>query len=327
MDQTQFEAWWPEVSRRLNATLTRRGVRPADAADIVQETAVRTLARWPDVDDCEAFTRWAHTVAWRQCIDAYRRTRGATTVSFGASHDQAAPEGWSSDRVVEGKLELERTFRAMASLSTADRAALVAAIAGPASTAIDRKQAVREAVRLHRARLRLVGVVTKLGGGVAVSWKGLRKLAQMEASRTAAAAIATIVFVSALSLPDEVETIDLQPSDEGVAVAITDPPPAPAAAPTPTAQAPAPAAARPTTTTTAPPPRTPAAAPDRPDGLDIVPPPPPPPRTRGRHNVGPAADIGWDTNGVDSLPESLTRGCTRGLNPNPEPCRMTGQLV
>lgn len=211
MNQKQFEAWWPEVSGRLNATLLRRGVRPADAADIVQETAVRTLAHWPDVDDSEGLARWAYTVAWRQCIDAHRRSRGAVTVSFDSAGDQ--PNGWDSERVVEGKLDLERTFKAMASLSRTDQAALVAAIDGGAATPADRKQAVREAVRLHRARLRLVGMVAKLGAALGVSWKALRKLVQLEASRAAGAAVAAVVLLGALVLPYNLDGMQLLPAD------------------------------------------------------------------------------------------------------------------
>lgn len=326
MDQEQFEAWWPEVSRRLDATLTRRGVRPADAADIVQETALRTLARWPDVDDVEAFTRWAHTVAWRQCIDAYRRTRGTTTVSFGAVHDQTTPDRWDSDRVVEGKLELERTLRAMASLSTSDQAALAAAISGPASTAIDRKQAVREAVRLHRARLRLAGVVTKMGAALGVSWKGLRKLAQLEAPRTTAV-VATAVFVGAMTISFDGGGVDLRQKQDEKPTEVAPPASEQAAAPVTTEPMLAAVSIRAATAAQGPPPTTPARTPPPPPppppeppkgGLNIVPPTPPPPSSRGYHSTGPVR-LGWDT-GQDPV-DILFPRCAQATVPQCGPAK------
>lgn len=199
MDKRQFETWWPDVSDRLTATLTRRGVSAADAADAVQETAMRALAAMPDVATVDDFARWAYTVARRQCIDSYRRARRAAVVPLHLVHEQPNADRLAAERVVEGKLDLQRTLRAIASLSPADRQTLMAALDRPLSAAVDRKTAVREAVRLHRARTRLMSAVEKLTAAFGFGWKGLRKIFGVEAARTATAVGVAMLVMGGLA--------------------------------------------------------------------------------------------------------------------------------
>jgi hypothetical protein len=248
----QLGLWWPEVSRRLTAALTDRGVSRLDVADLLQETAARALAARPEVGSVDELSRWAFTVAWRLRIDGHRRSSRATIVPL----DTARAGTVDVSHTVEGRLDWERTLEAMTSLSTLDRDALVSTLAD--STAVDRRTAVRDAVRLHRARTRLIAMVGKLGAAAVAGWRGVRKLLSAVPAKVAVATALAVAVTLGLSTPVEPPAAEAQvealpPARPQPPV----PPPAPvdhAPAPQAHAAAAAPASAPPPPAAPAPPP-------------------------------------------------------------------------
>ncbi|HEV7887045.1 MAG TPA: sigma-70 family RNA polymerase sigma factor [Acidimicrobiales bacterium] len=188
----QLAAWWPEVSQRLAGVLLARGLAGADVADTLQDVAVRALAHRPAVADAEELSRWAYTVGRNLAVDRHRRYRPVEGLTDGQA---ALPE---VGRVVEGRLEWERTLRAMSSLSAADRESLLATLTGAPRSAV-RRVAVRDAVRLHRARSRLLARLGKAGALLAAAWRAVRKAAGLTPAPVTTAAALVVVAVMVLS--------------------------------------------------------------------------------------------------------------------------------
>jgi DNA-directed RNA polymerase specialized sigma24 family protein len=206
---TELGLWWPEVSRRVAAGLARRGVPAPDIADVVQETAARALASPPDVADADALARWAFTVATRISIDGHRRTSRVQLVPL----DDDSPTGGDVGTIVEGRIRWQKTMRALSLLSGNDRAALAASLWPTAPTEADasRRQAVRDAVRLHRARTRLTAMVARLGIVLGALWGALRRRVRPLHLRLAAAVVVMLVLVLGVAQPAGISTASATP--------------------------------------------------------------------------------------------------------------------
>ncbi|HEV7887046.1 MAG TPA: RNA polymerase sigma factor [Acidimicrobiales bacterium] len=190
----------------MAAVLLARGLAGADVADMVQEVAVRALANRPAVADAEELSRWAYTVGRNLAVDRHRRARPvAPLADAGSNAGNALPE---VGRVVEGRLEWERTLRAMSSLSDADRAALLATLTG-ASRSATRRLAVRDAVRLHRARSRLLARLGKAGALLGAGWRAVRKAAGLVPAPAATAALVVVAVI--LLLPATTPKSEAEP--------------------------------------------------------------------------------------------------------------------
>jgi hypothetical protein len=209
--------WWPEVSKRVAAGLARRGVPAADIADVVQETAARALAHPPQVASADELARWAFTVATRITIDGHRRTGRVQLVPL----DDDSPQAPDVATIVEGRIRWQKTMRALSLLSGADRAALAASLWPTAPTVADagRRQAVRDAVRLHRARTRLTAMVARLGIVLGALWRGLRRRTRFLKPQLAAAVVVVLLVLLGVAQP------------AGITSAGADARPAPAAGP------------------------------------------------------------------------------------------------
>lgn len=156
-----FEAVWPDVERRLKALLYRRGLDSASSDDVVQEVALRALAGRVTYTSAKDLLRWAGPVACNLHVDLLRqRARlyegdvGDVDDEHPATHDVAGE--------VADRMELQRAFRGIARLRPADREAIMAAVAAEPVAPRNRKEAVRLAVRRHRARNRLALVLEQL---------------------------------------------------------------------------------------------------------------------------------------------------------------------
>jgi DNA-directed RNA polymerase specialized sigma24 family protein len=189
--------------------LARRGVPDADIADVVQETAARALATPPDVADADALARWAFTVALRISIDGHRRSGRVQLVPL----DEDSPHGGDVATIVEGRIRWQKTMRALSLLSGSDRAALAASLWPTAPTEADasRRQAVRDAVRLHRARTRLTAMVARLGIVLGALWAALRRRAKPLHLRLAAAVVVMSLLVLGLAEPAGISTASATP--------------------------------------------------------------------------------------------------------------------
>jgi DNA-directed RNA polymerase specialized sigma24 family protein len=165
-----LEAVWPEAERRLRALLYRRGLDRSTADDVVQEVALRVLAGNVTYDSAKDLLRWAGPVACNLHVDLLRqRARlhdGEVDAEHPAAHDVA--------REVADRMELQRAFRGLARLRPADRQAIIDAVTEDAAPGRTRKEAVRLAVRRHRARNRLALVLETLAANV-LGWRWLRR--------------------------------------------------------------------------------------------------------------------------------------------------------
>lgn len=190
---------WPEVSRRVLAGLHALGARSDVAEDAVQEAAARLWRAQPDVDSIEGLTRWTLTVARRVIInDACRRLVTCPLSDEAALADTASVESSAMARV-----EVSRVARAFRSLRVPDQHALLSVVdnEGARVAPVDRKEAVRLAVRLHRARARLAEKVQWVGGIVVVTARRLRSAASLApAGITPAFGVAVTVTVGLVVL-------------------------------------------------------------------------------------------------------------------------------
>ena len=173
---------WPEIELAVRASLLRRGVSREDAADILQETALRAVSRGLQFDSVEGFRRWAFVVA-RHLVVAQARGRRATAV---AAVPDAPAAGADVAATVEGRMAAAAVVSALGQMSASDRHAIRGAIDAPAAPApsISRREYVKVAVRRHRARQRLMALCEGLLAALTFAW---RRIVQPAAQLAAAA--------------------------------------------------------------------------------------------------------------------------------------------
>jgi DNA-directed RNA polymerase specialized sigma24 family protein len=210
-----FESVWPDVERRLRALLFRRGLDSPSADDIVQEVALRALAHHVTYASAADLLRWAAPVACNLHVDLVRH-RARVLDDPGATERPATVD---VAREVAHRIELQRAFRGIAKLRPADREALIDAVAAEPVVPRSRQEAVRLAVRRHRARNRLAVVLEQLAAWAAAA-RLLARPRRFAALALVPAAVAVPLLVQA-GLPHH-RSIDLAP--ERVAPAAMYPP-------------------------------------------------------------------------------------------------------
>ena len=173
-----FEQSWPLAKASVERLLRAHQVPEADRDDIVQEVAARAFVRQEQFTSLTHLTRWSCRVAANLRVDQVRR--GSRIA------DQPVPD-WSDTtetaRLVEGRMALEDVLSAVSRLSDADRVALF----GEKEEAADRREAVRLAVRRHRARARLAAMVEGMIAAFAVLGRALSRRADTPGLREAVA--------------------------------------------------------------------------------------------------------------------------------------------
>lgn len=153
-----LEEYWPVARERLVNALGHYGIDVGTAEDAVAEAVTRALTRRLAVDDLEHFCRWAFVVARNVAVDSTRRTRLTVLV-----HDPPErADDYDLAAHVESRVRWEATADAMKQLSAVDRAALLQELRTVESTT--RREAVKQAVRRHRARARLRHALGQVGG-------------------------------------------------------------------------------------------------------------------------------------------------------------------
>jgi DNA-directed RNA polymerase specialized sigma24 family protein len=182
---------WPEVSCRLTKLLMSRGAPRDVADDVVQEVAARVLAKEIVFGDATDLLRWAVPVALNLLVDNARSAHRVTPVT--ETPDQ--PVADVADLVAH-RDRLGRVLGAIRHLSPADQAALTASDDLPA----DRREAVRLAVRRHRARRRLLALVD----GVAAFAAFLAGWAKRSRVPVTAVAVAPVAFVLGVTVSPSV---------------------------------------------------------------------------------------------------------------------------
>jgi hypothetical protein len=123
------------------------------------------LAHGVQLDDIDEFCRWLVVVARNVVIDAGRRS--GRVVLLGSMPERV--DAYDLARHVESRERLEHAGRVIAVMPPTERSALITSLtAGPLTPpALPRRESVKNAVRLHRARSRL-----KRALGAPAAWLG-----------------------------------------------------------------------------------------------------------------------------------------------------------
>jgi hypothetical protein len=163
-------AVWPDVSARLVRLLASRGVDRALREDIVQEVAVRALAKQVPFDDAGDLYRWAATAARNLHVDSLRVGAKMTTdEGLVAVADRTDVAHAAERRVVLGQV-----FRAMAAMRPGERDAIIESLG-----ADGHPHTTQALVRRHRARASLRRAV-----GGALVWVGAARLRLREVAES-----------------------------------------------------------------------------------------------------------------------------------------------
>jgi len=168
-----FDGEWVDELPRLRRMLARHGVPADEVDDVVQETAVRLYSAWDRLFDGRPLRPLVTTIALNVARDYHRRSsHWARPVA--AVPDDLLIDNRSVDSAVLARLEVQRTARALSTLSPGHRRTVLEAVAddlqaeeagrtrAPAATRMARTRARRHLV----AALELIAGVT--GVGVAV---------------------------------------------------------------------------------------------------------------------------------------------------------------
>jgi RNA polymerase sigma factor (sigma-70 family) len=132
-DDRAFESLFQRYQPRIAAYVRGMVHDHGRAEDITQEVFMSALRRMRDETTREInFKPWIFEIAKNKCIDAFRRTRSASEVSFDArdaigadEHGRLAEPGATPDSAVEGKVAIDNLFGAFGGLSAVHHEILV----------------------------------------------------------------------------------------------------------------------------------------------------------------------------------------------------------
>lgn len=188
--QAELSDVWRQVSRRVYATLRRRGATHDQAEDLVQDVAETVATKRVSFSDAEDLTRFAHHVARCLWIDRLRVDQGRAT-------EVCAEIDGAEDDHAESVIESLTARRAWQLLGATDRNVLMAAD--------ERPSAPTEYGRRFRARARLLTILASLEVWLVWLYLKLRSVPRRHAVVSIAAltiVVATAVATEERSWPD-----------------------------------------------------------------------------------------------------------------------------
>ncbi|HWC15126.1 MAG TPA: sigma-70 family RNA polymerase sigma factor [Actinomycetota bacterium] len=165
-----FEAEWPLLARRLRHFLSRKKVLPSQQDDLIQETALRLYKMWDAVDRTRPAWALTVTIALNLLRDEYRRSVHADVV---ADLPELA-HAYDVERAGLARVELTRVRAALAEMSPAHRAVLLAEIGHPGSGGVD----AGEKMRRMRARRKLTAILERVSAVILMPVKRLTEVVQ-----------------------------------------------------------------------------------------------------------------------------------------------------
>lgn len=201
--QLRFEDAWPDLAAAVRSMLSAKRVPDSAHDDIVQETGLRLLAMWNEVEGPGVPKGLAVTIALNLARDDARRV--SAHLSDATVPD--APSLVDVERSGLARIELQRVHRALGSLKPEHRSALL--------TEIDHRfklpytsPGAQRALRF-RARRNLQGLLDRLNHAIAprIASAGgaIRRLTETVATRdstdVAAAGLATLAALSLTFAP------------------------------------------------------------------------------------------------------------------------------
>lgn len=165
-----FEAEWPLLARRLRHFLSRKKVLPSQQDDLIQETALRLYKMWDSVDRTRPAWALTVTIALNLLRDEYRRSAHADVV---ADLPELA-HTYDVERAGLARVELARVRAALAEMSPAHRAVLLAEVGHAGSGAVD----AGEKMRRMRARRKLTAILERVSAVILMPVKRLTEIVQ-----------------------------------------------------------------------------------------------------------------------------------------------------
>ena len=198
--QRQFEHMWPALSVRLHRLLSRKKVSPWLAEDLVQETGLRLIRMWPEIDQAKPIWPLTATIALNLFRDELRRAGSKEYI-------HSLPDSPSTENVEErgmARVELRAVGGALAQMPALQRDAILADLS--AGTVASPLASSARMLRM-RARRRLQHLMDHASVlGVAVGMQMRRAARELElvigrvlptdAERVTAAAISLLAALS-----------------------------------------------------------------------------------------------------------------------------------
>lgn len=197
--QRQFEHVWPALSVRLHRLLGRKKVSPWLAEDLVQETGLRLIRMWPEIDQAKPLWPLTATIALNLFRDEMRRAGSNESV-------QSLPESPSVENVEErgmARVELRAVGGALAQMSARQRNAILADLSeeapGPLASSVRMLR-----MRARRRLQHLMDHASVLGVAVGVQMRRAARELELivgrvlpsDAERATAAAISLLAAIS-----------------------------------------------------------------------------------------------------------------------------------
>jgi RNA polymerase sigma factor (sigma-70 family) len=131
-EERAFELLYQRYQPRIAAYVRGMVHDHGRAEDITQEVFISALRRMRETDREIVFKPWIYEIAKNACIDAFRRGRNASEVSFDAhdaigddEHGRLAEPGATPDSAVEGKVAIDNLCGAFGGLSAVHHDILV----------------------------------------------------------------------------------------------------------------------------------------------------------------------------------------------------------
>jgi DNA-directed RNA polymerase specialized sigma24 family protein len=171
-----FEKQWPMLSRRVEMFLIRKGIPASRRDDILQETALRLIKVWNQIDPFRSVPALATTIALNLVRDEARRRNGAANVA----ELPDLPEPFDVETAGLARVELARVRIAMTQLSPAQRAALLREVGSGVLQAAPGTDA--EKMLRMRARKKLALAMQRVSGVLALRLRRIQDLWQVATS-------------------------------------------------------------------------------------------------------------------------------------------------
>lgn len=220
--QRQFEHIWPALSVRLHRLLARKKVSPWLAEDLVQETGLRLIRMWPEIDQAKPLWPLTATIALNLFRDEMRRAGSNESV-------QPLPESPSVENVEErgmARVELRAVGGALAQMSARQRNAILADLSeeapGPLASSVRMLR-----MRARRRLQHLMDHASVLGVAVGIQMRRAARELELivgrvlptDAERATAAAISLLAAVSfgvAVTPPSPSRAAEASRADSGI---------------------------------------------------------------------------------------------------------------
>lgn len=198
--QRQFEHTWPVLSVRLHRLLARKKVSPWLAEDLVQETGLRLIRMWPEIDQAKPLWPLTATIALNLFRDEMRRAGGKESI-------QELPDSPSAENVEErgmARVELRAVGGALAQMPALQRNAILADLSAGTAASPLASSARMLRMRARRRLQHLMDHASVLGVALGVQMRRVMREAELvigrilptDAERATAAAISLLAAVS-----------------------------------------------------------------------------------------------------------------------------------